>query len=193
MKPSILYVFDIDDTLLWTSARTIVKHNGVVVARLTCRQYAEHTLPDGHEYDYTEFRNAQMFHDESVPVGPVMEKIRQLQQQIDGTTSKIIMNTAREDLDDKDTVLATFERFGLDMSKIHVHRAGSMPGDLHMAEKKMVFIKRYLHIHPYDEVHMYEDSLTNLKVFSKMPELFPNTKFIGWLVDESGNATVFEQ
>jgi hypothetical protein len=56
----------------------------------------------------------------------------------------VIMLTARADFDNKQEFLQTFSDLGIDMSRVHVHRAGNLPGDAIPAEKKAVWVRRYL-------------------------------------------------
>lgn len=189
-----LHVFDIDDTLLHTNAMIHVKKNGQTVQRLTNQEFNDHTLEPGHEYDFSEFRNARKFHDESKPIEPMIRKLKAIEANIrskSDSKSRIIMNTARADFDDKQTVLNTFKKYGINMDNIHLHRAGNIPGNALPAEKKLVYIRRYLHQHPYKEVHMYDDSKTNLTYFATLKNEFPYTDFIGWLVSPQGNIKRF--
>jgi FMN phosphatase YigB (HAD superfamily) len=189
-----LHVFDIDDTLLRPSALIHVKQNGQTVKRLSNQEFNDHNLPPGHEYDFTEFRDAEKFRNESQPIMPMIEKVKAILANIKAnpsSKSRIIMNTARGDFDNKDVVLDTFRQYGIDMNHIHLHRAGNIPGSALPAEKKLVYIRRYLHQHPYEEVHMYDDSKTNLTYFLKLTTEFPNTKFVAWLVNQHGRVQKF--
>lgn len=189
-----LHVFDIDDTLLHTNAMIHVKRGGETVQRLTNQEFNNHELPTGHEYDFTEFRNAEKFQKESKPILPMIEKVKAILLNIQAnpaSKSRIIMNTARADFDDKETVLNTFRQHGIDMSQIHIHRAGNIPGTDLPAKKKLVYIRRYLQQHSYKEVHMYDDSATNLKFFMMLGQEFPNTKFVGWHVMHNGSIRKF--
>lgn len=185
-----LYVFDIDDTLLHTNAMTYVRFNGEIVHRLSAQEFNNHVLDDGHEYDFHEFEDAQKFHDESKPIEPVMQLLKTLVASVDGR-SKIIMNTARGDFDDKDVVLNTFRKYGIDMDKVHLHRAGNIPGKVLPAMKKLVYIRKYLNVQTYKEVCMFDDSKTNLHHFMTLAREFPLTKFSPWLVSENGRLTKY--
>ena len=75
------------------------------------------------------------------------------------------MLTARADFDDKHTVLKTFHDYGIDMSRIHLYRAGNIPGDNPPALKKAVYVRKFLSSGEYDRVSLYDDSTSNLKAF----------------------------
>ena len=55
-----LHVFDVDDTLFHTTAKVKVMRGNKHVASLSNSEYNTHTLPKGHHYDYTEFRDADV-------------------------------------------------------------------------------------------------------------------------------------
>ena len=134
-----LHVADIDDTLFHTTAKVGVKDpTGKVVQRLSNSEFNDHKLPTGHSYDFGEFRDAQKFHDESKPIPSMISKINRIQANIKKhPNSRVIINTARDNFDNKDTFLDTFRNQGMDIDKIHVHRAGSIPGEELPADKKV--------------------------------------------------------
>jgi hypothetical protein len=101
--------------------------------------------------------------------------------------SKVIMLTAREDFDNKDLFLDTFRQHGINIDLIHVHRAGNIRGDAIPADKKAVFVRQYLDTGKYGRVRMYDDSMTNLKVFNKLQQEYPNVKFSAYFVNHDGS------
>lgn len=174
-KKHTLHVFDIDDTLLHTTAKIHVKDpHGKVVQTLTNQEFNDHHLPSGHSYDFGEFRNAAKFRQESKPIGRMINHVKRL-------TSKpghhIIFNTARANFDDKNQFLKTFKDHGISMDKIHVIRAGNINKEGPPAEKKAVVIHGYIKKHRYDHVHMYDDSKTNLKAFLGLKQHHPDVSF----------------
>jgi hypothetical protein len=170
-----LHVFDIDDTLLHTTAKIHVKDpKGKVVKTLTNQEFNDHKLPKGHSYDFGEFRNAEKFNRESKPMPHMINHVKKLTAD---PSNHVIFNTARANFDDKNTFLRTFKKHGIDMSKIHVIRAGNLSKEGAPAEKKAVVIHGYIKKHKYNDVHMYDDSKTNLKSFVGLKQAHPNTTF----------------
>jgi hypothetical protein len=170
-----LHVFDIDETLFKTNAKIHVKdQSGKTVETLDNQQFNDHKLKPGHSYDFHEFKNAKKFHDESEPIHPMINK------------SRIIMNTARSDFDDKHTVLKKFKKHGIDVDNTHIHRAGNIPGNQPPAEKKNVILRKHLDSGSYDHVHMYDDSKTNLNHFLKLQKEYPKIKFHAHHVTHEG-------
>lgn len=170
-----LHVFDIDDTLLHTTAKIHVKNSsGKTVQTLTNQEFNDHKLQKGHSYDFGEFRSAEKFARESKPIESMINKVKEVTSR---PNSHVIFNTARANFDDRHTFLNTFRKHGLPMNKIHVIRAGNIRQEGTPAGKKAKVIHGYISKHKYDHVHMYDDSTTNLKAFLKLRSNHPNTQF----------------
>ena len=186
-----LHIFDIDDTLLHTTAKINVKdHTGKVVKTLSNQEFNDHKLEHGHSYDFSEFRSGDKFKKESKPIRPAIAKIKAIQKNIankPGSKSKIIMNTARADFDDKDKVLGKFKSYGVNTDHIHIHRAGNIPGNEQPAQKKLVYIRKHLDTGNYKEAHMYDDSKTNLHAFKSLSNEYPHVKFHAYHAQPDGS------
>ena len=184
-----LHTFDIDDTLLHTNAKIHVVKGGKKVASLSNSEFNDHKLGPGESYDFREFRDSDKFNKESKPIPAMLAKVKAIHHNIKnkaGSKSKIIMNTARADFDDKDKFLDTFRKQGVPIDDIHVHRAGNVPGDDLPAVKKLHYIRQHLDQHPYGHAHMYDDSTTNLDHFLSLQKEYPNTKFHAWHAQPDG-------
>jgi hypothetical protein len=196
-RKSSLHVFDIDDTLFHTNAKIHVKdRNGKTVQTLTNAEFNDHQLPAGHHYDFHEFRSAQKFATTSHPIPKMLRKMKAIHSHIVKVpNSRVIMNTARADFDDKNKFLDTFRRHGVPVDHadkpIHAHRAGNEPGNDLPAVKKNVVLRRYLDRHPYGSVHMYDDSKTNLHHFLKLKKEYPSTNFHAWHAQPDGSLQRF--
>lgn len=178
-----LTIFDIDDTLFHTTAQISVMKDGKVVRTLSNQEYNVYTLQPGESFDYGEFRNAEKFNKESVPIGPMIAKLKAILKNAGDST--VIMLTARNDFDNKELFLDTFKRYGIDMSKIHVHRSGSL--GLPSAEGKAVWIRRYLDTGKYGRVRLYDDAMSNLKMLIGLKKEYPNVQFFPYLVTPEGS------
>ena len=180
-----LTIFDIDDTLFHTTAKIKVVKDGNVVKTLDNQQFNNYELQPGEEFDFGEFRSAEKFNKESEPMKPMIAKLNAILK--NAGDSKVIMLTARADFDNKDLFLDTFRQHGIDIDLIHVHRAGNISGDAIPADKKAVFVRQYLDTGKYGRVRMYDDSMTNLKVFNKLQQEYPNVKFSAYFVNHNGS------
>ena len=187
-----LVIFDIDDTLLHTTAKINVVRDGQVVRSLTNQEFNNYQLQPGEQFDFGEFRNAEKFAKESKPIKPMINKLKTILRHADKTHSKVIMLTARADFDDKHTVLKTFHDYGVDMSRIHLYRAGNIPGDDPPALKKAVYVRQFLNSGNYNRVSLYDDSNSNLAAFKDLQKEFPHVRFSAYHVNSTGNATQVE-
>ena len=186
-----LVIFDIDDTLLHTTAKIRVVSRGRVVHELTNQQFNHYKLQPDEEFDFGEFRNAEKFNSESEPIKPMVRKLKTIL--INSPNSDVIMLTARADFDDKELFLKTFRDLGIDMSRVHVHRAGNLPGDAIPAEKKAVWVRKYLNTDRYDHVRLYDDSVTNLTVFKELRQEYPGVDFRAIYVGPEGATKFIEE
>lgn len=180
-----LTIFDIDDTLFRTTAKIKVVRDGKPVRELTNQEFNSYVLEPGESFDFGEFRSAEKFNRESLPIKPMIAKLKAILNNAGDNT--VIMLTARADFDDKELFLKTFAKYGIDMSKIHVHRAGSLPGDDIPAEKKAVWVRRYLDTGRYDKVRLYDDSMSNLRVFNGLKQEYPQVAFEAYFVTHEGS------
>lgn len=186
-----LTIFDIDDTLFHTTAKIKVVKDGQVIRTLTNQEFNNYELQPGEEFDFGEFRSAEKFRQESRPIRSMIAKLKAILK--NSGDSRVIMLTARADFDDKEQFLDTFRQYGIDMSRVHVHRAGNLPGDDIPAEKKAVWVRRYLDTGKYNRVRLYDDSRSNLTVFKSLKNEYPAVDFKAYYVGPEGQAEVFEQ
>jgi FMN phosphatase YigB (HAD superfamily) len=179
-----LVIFDIDDTLLHTTAKIRVVKDGRPVRELTNQQFNQYELGPGEQFDFGEFRSAEKFNQESQPIEPMIRKLKTILAH--SATSKVIMLTARADFDNRELFLKTFTDLGIDMSRVHVHRAGNLPGDSIPAEKKAVYVRRYADTGLYDHIRLYDDSMSNLRVFKDLKKEYPGIDFRAYYVGPTG-------
>ena len=175
-----LSVWDIDETLFQTKAMVHVMKGGKRSKSLTNQEFNSYKLKKGESFDFTEFRDAKLFNKTSVPIQRAIDKAaKTLRAYSNMPNSKVIVLTARSDFDDKDTFLATFEKYGLNMSNVHVHRAGNL--GLPSAEAKRIFIKQYLDTGRFKSVSLFDDDKRNLEVFLSLRKEYPNVKFVAYM------------
>lgn len=180
---STLVVFDIDDTLFITKACVNVMRNGELVSKLSSSEYNTYTLSEGEEYVYDEFRCSDLFHDTSEPIEEIFELFRMYVAQKD---TKVIINTARGDFNDKDKFLETFRKHDVDIDQVHVERSGNLELGSSAKNKKYIFHK-YLRSGKYDHVIFYDDSIRNIVSFSALKKKYPKIKFEAYHVDSTGS------
>ena len=184
IQPKKLVIFDIDDTLVKTDTKVDVVKGGKVVKQLNSHDFTHYKLQPGEEFDFGRFRDAKEFFTKAKPILPMIGKLK---HDI-ATGNKVIMVTARSDFNDRDLFLDTFERFGIDMSKVHVYRAGNIKDRLPTEVKKKVIIRKVLDNNDYNKAIMYDDALPNLDLFLSLKDEHPGVKFYAWYVNPKGEA-----
>jgi FMN phosphatase YigB (HAD superfamily) len=184
-----LVIFDIDDTLVHTQTKVHVIKDGKLVRNLNSHEFTHYKLKPGEEFDFGAFRDAKEFFDNAKPIIPMMN---QLKRDI-ATGNKVVMVTARADFDDKELFLDTFRKYGVDMSKVHVYRAGNIKDNIKIDEKKKIIIRKLLDSGNYSKAIMYDDSIPNLDSFVTLKKEYPDTKFYAWSVSLDGKAGEYQR
>jgi FMN phosphatase YigB (HAD superfamily) len=185
--PRKLVIFDIDDTLVHTQTKVHVVKDGHITKELNSHEFTHYKLQPGEHFDFENFRNAKEFFNNSKPIIPMMN---QLKHDI-ATGNKVVMVTARADFDDKELFLDTFRKYGVDMNKVHVYRAGNMTQKVQTEEKKKIIIRNLLNQSHYTKAIMYDDAVPNLDSFVSLKKEYPDTKFYAWHVSLDGVASEY--
>lgn len=177
-----LSVWDIDETLFQTKAQVHVLKDGKRIKSLSNKEFNTYRLKKGETLDFTEFKDAKLFQQTSVPIQRAIDKAaKTLKAYSTLPNSKVIVLTARSDFDDPHTFLNTFEKHGLNMKNIHVHRAGNL--GLPSAEAKRIFIKQYLDTGKFKTVSLFDDDAKNLEVFLTLKKDYPDVKFVAYMAN----------
>jgi FMN phosphatase YigB (HAD superfamily) len=184
-----LVIFDIDDTLVHTQTKVHVVKDGRVTKSLNSHDFTHYKLQAGEQFDFENFRNAHDFFHNSKPIIPMMN---QLKSDI-ATGNKVVMVTARADFDDRELFLDTFRKYGVDMSNVHVYRAGNMSNKIQTEEKKKIIIRNLLNKGQYTKAIMYDDAVPNLESFVELKDEYPHTKFYAWHVSLEGEASEYHR
>jgi hypothetical protein len=177
-----LTIFDIDDTLFRTTAQIKVVKDGQIIKSLTNQEFNTYKLQPGESFDFGEFENAEKFNRESIPIEPMIAKLKAIIN--NAGNSKVIMLTARSDFDNKELFLDTFRKYGIDMNRVHVHRAGNLSGS--PSQNKAVWIRRYLDTGKYARVRLYDDAMSNIKMFINLQKEYPDVQFFPYYVTHEG-------
>lgn len=183
-----LSIFDIDDTLFKTDTKVLVKKNGKTVRELTPAEYNVDKLSAGEEYDFSQFRSSAIFHQTAKPVDTVFKTAKKMLSKFAGyAQKKITIITAREDLDDKKLFLKTFRKYGFNIDRVYVYRAGNLK--MKGPEAKAKIARDELKNGKYTIARMFDDHEGNLDAFLALSKEFPSIKFEAFFVHENGNIT----
>lgn len=167
---------DIDETTFNTFAKILVKKNGKIVRELDNQQFNSDVLSDGEEYDFGQFRSADLFKRTSLPIIKTVNMIKNMIKNIkkNESSSKIIFLTARSDFDDKQTFLDTFRAYGIDVDfpNVYIERTGNMSTGTVDERKKKVMME-YIKTGIYRRVRLVDDHLPNLKALTDIEKNIP--------------------
>ncbi len=159
---------DIDETIFHTFAKVKVIRGHEVVRVLDNQQFNTDVLGPGEQYDFGQFRNAELFRRTSKPIQPVVDRInkmiRQIQEYAHG--SRVTFLTARADFDDKNIFLDTFRSYGIkvDDRDVYIERAGNLKEGT-VAERKKRIVMQYLGAGEFRRVRLIDDDRKNLEDF----------------------------
>ena len=184
----ILTVFDIDDTLFHTTAQIAIVKDGKVIKKVTSQEYNSYTLNAGEKFDYSEFHDADKFYKESKPIGRMLTRAKAiLSDSIRNPLNKVIIITARANFDNKEKFLSTFTKYGFDINKVRVERAGNITDVTVPGIKKYIIIRNYLNATNYAKVRLFDDSMINLNIFLRLHREFPKTSFEAYFARPDGS------
>lgn len=176
-----------DETLFQTTATVKVVEEGWVVNSLSNTAFNTHTLETTQSYDFSEFVESRLFYERSTPIPVMIERLKKEYRDKD-ESDKIIIVTARSDMDDKYLYMDKFREYGIPIEDIHIYRAGNLKYNATIAYKKALVIKKQLEQFVFSNVYMYDDSISNLNAFLELDKDFPHVSFNAYLVAENGNA-----
>ena len=183
-----LTIFDIDETMFITKAKVKVVKNGKVIKKLDNQEFNTYKKKDGETYDFGEFKNAEVFKRTSTPIARMINKVKAILKNATRAGSKVIIITARPNFDNKKVFLDTFRQQGIDIDKIYIERAGNLGGGP-AADNKKVIIKKYLDQKIYKRIRLFDDAMSNLKMFLSLQKDYPEVKFEALLAKPNGSVS----
>ena len=174
-----LFIFDLDDTLFKTTAKVIVRKKNNIIRKLSNAEYSNYQLQDHEYYDFSEFKDANLFNETATPIHKTHKILKA--QLIKESDVSVIIVTARRDFDDKELFLSALKKHGINTEKLYVERAGNNVGLASYEAKKLVF-EKYLKTKKYTKVTIYDDLISNIRALYCLRETYPDIKFCGFLV-----------
>jgi hypothetical protein len=183
-----LTIFDIDETMFITRAKVHVVKNGKVIKKLDNQEFNTYKKKPGEDYDFGEFKNAEVFNRTSTPIARMINKVKVILKNATKAGSKVIIVTARPNFDNKKIFLDTFRKQGIDIDKIYVERAGNL-GSGPAADNKRVIFKKYLNQKIYKRIRLFDDARSNLKVFLSLQKDYPDVSFEAFLAKPNGSVS----
>ena len=181
-----LTMFDVDETMFITKAKVKVIKNGKIIKRLNNQEFNTYKKKDGEEFDFGEFKNAEVFNRTSTPIARMINKVKAILKNATRKGSKVIIVTARPNFDNKKLFLDTFRKQGIDIDKIYVERAGNLGSGPAAGNKKIIF-KKYLDQKIYKRVRLFDDAMSNLKTFLSLQKDYPDVSFEAYHAKTNGS------
>ena len=181
-----LTIFDVDETLFHTTARIQVKKNGKLISDLDNIEFNNYKLKSGEEYDFGQFKSAKIFNTTSTPIAKMINKAKAIIKNSVKAGSKVIVVTARGDMDDKKLFINTFKAQGLDMDNVYIERAGNI-GLTSSAKNKEVVFRKYLETGLYKRIRLFDDAVDNLYALLMLRDEFPDVAFEAYRVKKDGS------
>ena len=183
-----LTIFDIDETMFITKAKVKVVKNGKVIKKLDNQEFNTYKKKRGEEFDFGEFKDAKVFNRTSTPIARMINKVKAILKNAVRKGSRVIIVTARPNFDNKKLFLDTFRKQGIDIDKIYVERAGNLGGGPAADNKKVIF-KKYLDQKIYKRIRLFDDAMSNLKMFLSLQKDYPDVSFEAFLAKENGSVS----
>jgi len=181
-----LTIFDIDETLFHSKARVKVKKDNKVILDLDNVEFNSYKLKKGEEFDFGQFRSAKFFNQSSTPIAKMIAKAKAIIKNATKAGSKVILVTARGDMDDKKLFVDTFKQQGIDMSKVYIERSGNLESGSTYKNKQTVF-KKYLDTGDYKRIRLFDDHVTNLYALLSLRDNYPDVTFEAYRVKPDGS------
>ena len=159
-KSNKILIFDVDDTLVRTTAEVLVKKDGKVVRRLSSSEYNDYVLQDGEEYDYRQFDDPRILNK-----GTFTKYWETLKREYDKGTHISIL-TARNNAT---MIREFFMKNGIDIKQELVFAVGS-PDFMYkgnVAERKSKTVKLLMRL-GYDTLIFFDDNKDNLAAAKRL-------------------------
>jgi Icc-related predicted phosphoesterase len=168
-KSSRIILFDVDDTLIHTTAQIHIKKNGKLVKKISNAEYNEYKLGPGEEFDYEEFDDPNILDNEAFT--KYWKTLKREYQR--GTHIGIL--TARGDCD---MIFDFFKKKGIEIKRELVFAIGDPKLGLTgtIAEKKSTIISKSAWL-GYRTFIFFDDNESNLKSAKQLERKY-NIKMI---------------
>ncbi|MEJ6807356.1 MAG: hypothetical protein QNK64_04735, partial [Saprospiraceae bacterium] len=122
----------------------------------------------------------------STPIAKMINKAKAIITNSIKQGSKVIVVTARGDMDDKKLFVNTFKAQGLDMDNVYIERAGNIGLDSAAKNKEVVF-RKYLDTGLYKRIRLFDDAVENLKALTSLKKEYPDVTFEAYRVKKDGS------
>jgi len=176
----IVYVFDLDFTLIKSDAKIYVYRNGAFYRALNSRQYNSFVKQKGDVLDFREFKDGDfILNAQHYKMWPLLKKLNHLVTN-KKISADIYILTARS-AEVKADIYALFKEDGIIIDMKHIITLGDDRGDLNVSEEK----KKVLEVlsKRYSKILFFDDDIKNIQIANKINRV--QTKLVESTLDEA--------
>jgi hypothetical protein len=168
---------DIDETLFNTFAKIKVVKDGEIIKSLSNTEFNAYRAKEGESFDYSDFRSSRLFYDTSKPIEKMVKRAVRIIKRTEVKGSRVIILTARADMDDRDLFLSKFRKTGIPIDSVYIERAGNKNSSSVSSAKKSIIIN-YLKSGLYRRVRIFDDYMSTCKKFLTIKNDLPKETLI---------------
>lgn len=187
-KGGCFIAFDLDDTVLKTSAKIIVQYDNGETKTFSTEEYGK-LDPTTFTPDFSEFKDPNKLTRESVVMERnmrlflMMQEMTKAKMMEDG--SRLVILTARSDFTSKEQVINYLAKLGVDVDRVHFERAGNI-GIKSTSENKKKIVERYLEENSFASVILVDDSISNLDKIMSIADRRDDTDIFTYCCKDDG-------
>jgi hypothetical protein len=176
-KFDVIHFFDVDETLFNTFAMIIVRDSetGKEIKQLTNVEFNSYKPKDGEEFDFSQFRDGELFKSTSRVIDSTLKEIKKA---YNNPNTLIVFLTARSDFDDNKSFKDAFRNVGIKTNdnRVRFELSGNLKRGT-VESKKEFIIKKYLNRLSPNVVTIWDDHVGNLEIADKLAPMFPDIVF----------------
>ncbi len=155
------YVFDLDETLVKTSAKVRVLKNGRTIRTLTPEEFNYYVKAPDEDLDLSEFKDPRIIYQaRPYKMWPALQNISTAIKQ-GRSSSAIFILTARSSVM-KPAIWTFFQRRGIDIPEENIYTIGDDKGKINISEEKKNVLRRIGEA--YDDITFFDDNPENIRI-----------------------------
>lgn len=180
MKTKRCYCFDLDDTLIKTSAKIRVYRNGVYVKSLTPKEYNFYEQHPDDKLDFKDFLDGEMIlNAKKHTIWPVIKNVSNAIKE-NKSNSEIYVLTAR-DKTVKSYIYEFLKQNGIKIKLENVITIGDNKGYINIADEKHKILTELKN--KYDEIIVFDDNPQTIELAASIPGI--KTRLVEAFIEDS--------
>ena len=181
----VLYVFDLDDTLIRSEAKIQVYRNGAFYKSLTPQLFNTFIKGKTDVFDFTDFKDGELvLKADKYKMWPFLKKLNKLIKS-KKIAADIIILTARSS-EVKSFIHTLLNNDGISIDISHIITLGDDKGDVRVADEKKKILQQL--IKKYSKIIFFDDDIQNIKMANTIPNI--KTKLVEGLLNNKVNEAI---